>query len=345
MVIATSALGLAGCSDGDGAGNPLGGGSTGDITALLALLPEGQGELAYVTLDAQARETFGVGARAPLFSLGFVPPMFPGARDDAAVEAIGFDVVSDLVVGASTVGGGDVPAPISLLRTDGDPSEVVERIADDDAVAGAEEVDVEGGTYLRYLDDFELDVRNRPAFSPIGQSFRVAALPGDLLAHTVDDAGIEAVLALAAGEGESLADGPLGEIGRAFDDIGAVGAMFTDESDRRETSLDDDVQVPTRWNAAAFAVLDGDASGDVPSGRIAMALAYGSGDEAAAAAEVIERLVTDGVESLDRESLAERFTVESAEADGNVAIVVLATEQVAVWSDLIPGGTVLLAWR
>jgi len=186
----------------------------------------------------------------------------------------------------------------------------------------------------------ELTVEDRSPARPIGEALWLSLDDDRLIVSKTEEgmavargadgptAGDDEVLASLAGALDG-ADAYSGMLARG--DMGGGGlAPGRMTPEQMEAACEDALQTPFAGVAAGIAEDDGPV----------FLFAYATADEdaAAATAEEVEQLVTEGGSFITQEAWSERFTFDSAETDGNVAVVRLRPAEpgpAILWANIV----------
>jgi len=335
------AVGLAGCSDDDGAAPD---GSS--IAGLLGAVPDTKENRQYVVAyryDA-AEEGADVDPKGDdesdreldrLLQLSKEAGIGPNGVIDTTlgpqrIGRLGF-VPSDVV---ATVQAGSPPDTTDLAVVDADEDDVLDAAA---KVEGAERTDVDGVEVVRWLDDREVD---QDLDTPIGRIPGVAGRVGftddGLLLTATSDEVAAAAIATAKGDEPSLMDVPaIADVADALDDEDAftayVSVALGSDGSRTTPSQRADEQ-PALRSYAAIGL--GNAWTD---DGLELVIAIAHDDEAAAEANAtaLEEAVTKGTTAQTSQRLSELLSDPEVERDGTTVVGTFQVERPDLWYQFV----------
>jgi hypothetical protein len=213
---------------------------------------------------------------------------------------------------------------------DFDPDTIDDAVTDDDN-PWADELERDGDLYVWGDDPGEVDVERITPVRDLGRGGVMAVLDEHTILWGWDQDAVEAGVAAATGDEDSLADGDeLGPLAEAMDDAGAMGGLFSTDAEQFEGG-DDPTLEPYESFATGVRIDDEEA-------EVLVTLLHEDGDAAEANADAIEDVVEDGESLVSRRPWADLFDVDEATTDGPVTTAVLSLDDSGhanIWSQLV----------
>jgi hypothetical protein len=343
---------LAGCGSGDNAGDaPEVDDDAGTMVRALGLLPEDDDTQLVIVNDYAAagealeldRPDAGEGADEDAVADWFIPltvgreetvgglanngffenPLDDGAwRDELGWAPIDVDVAVELQTD-------DGPGLYGFIG-DFDLDAIDEAVTDDDN-PWADELDQDGNTYVWGDDPAEVDPERITTVRTLGRGGSMAVLDEHTILWAWDPDLLDAGVAAATGDEDSLADDDeLGALAEAADGLGAMGASFGLDVDQFEGG-DDPKLEPYEAVATGVRIEDGDP-------QVLLALLHEDDDSAEANVDALEEVIDDGRSAATQTPWSEYFRVDEIEADGDITTAVLDVDEpghASIWLNVI----------
>lgn len=254
-----------------------------------------------------------------------------GPRAQAQYGLLGF-VPSEV---RAEVSAGQPPDQVSVAIGSFDRDDVLGRAAE---TSGAETVDVDGTEVVRWLDDLEIE---RGLETPIGdlpgQAGRVALPADQVLTYANADEISTAAIGAVRGDVASLADvDELAAVATALDEHDVLTAFLSTEPVETDPRMTPDTDAadgpPGLLPYAAFGtgnrLVDGETS-------LVVVLAHDDADDAATNAERLAATVEDGSSAATRQPWAELLADPVIEQDGDVVTATFTVENPTIWQAIV----------
>lgn len=339
-----------GGAGGDQPGAPADAGSDDSIAALLALVPDTEGNRSQVIVsryeaaataagldpvDGEREEMDRISKLTNSVETGTGVAggeITGGPRTQAQYGLLGF-VPSDV---RAEVSAGQPPDQVSVAVGSFDRDEVLDLAAE---ATDGEVVEVDGTEVARWLDDRELvPGLETPIGDLPGQAGRVALPADQVLTYANADEISTATIGTVRGDVDSLADvEELAAIATALDEHDVLTALLSTEPLETDPRMTPDTDAaadgpPGLLPYAAFGtgnrLVDG-----APS--LVVVLAHDDADDAATNAERLAAMVADGTSAATRQRWAELLTDPAIEQAGTVVTATFTVENPTLWQAIV----------
>lgn len=365
LVLLTLTIAVAACGGDDGGTGPAVDESAGAMTRALSLVPGGDeyGDSVVVNDYATAGEALGLERPEPGETASeeevadWFIPLTTGREEEGVVgdlltsqffqntliedeawrDEVGWAPIDvDLAV---EVGPNDDQSGYFAFVGTFDPDGIEDAVTDEDNV-WADELEQDGDVYVWGDDPEEIDPERITAVRPLGRGGSMAVLDETTILWAWDPEVLEAGIAAATGDADSLADDEeLGPLAEALDDAGVVGGLFSTQDDEAfvqpdfggdvpEVDVDGPVLEPYEAFATGNRLDDGEP-------QLVIALLHEDADGAEANAEAIEDVVDDGESAVNRIPWDEQLSLDEVEVDGEVTTISFDESPLNFWARFV----------
>lgn len=221
---------------------------------------------------------------------------------------------------AADITAGSPPRLLSAATGEFDSDRIVSATLAGPVGPDATQKSVDGAPLLRWREDFQIELQQVTALSPIGSAGRLAVPDDATLLYATFDDGIESLIDAADGSNGTLADdADLAELAAALDEHNALSAMLMRRPSTSTLGDYKSVAVGFSWDG---------------SPHVIMVYAASSPSDAKALAAQVEDVAVSGVSETTRQPWSDLLPNPQVRDDGNLVIATFDSSNASLWASI-----------